>query len=100
MYETASAPAKVFVIERIASLLLWSQRRWQVKSYNPLRLPPLSAKFAAMVSVPTLLVLDSLKIAYVRTGVEEYLGAYRQLRDATMTRQNTNQAQAPRSSHG
>jgi hypothetical protein len=100
MYETASAPAKVFIIERIASLLLWSQRQWQVKSYNPLHLPPLSAKFAAMVSVPTLLVLDSLKIAYVRTGVEEYLGAYRQLRDATMTRQNTNQAQMPRSSHG
>jgi hypothetical protein len=100
MYETASAPAKVFIIERIASLLLWSQPQWQVKCYNPLRLPPLSAKFAAMVTVPTLLVLDSLKIAYARTGVEEYLGAFKQLRDATMTRQNTNQAQMPRSSHG
>lgn len=89
MYETASAPAKVFVIERIASLLLWSQPGWRVKSYNPLLLPPLSAKFAAMITVPTLLVLDSLKIAYARTGVEEYLGAFKQLRDATMTRQNT-----------
>ncbi|HEX4267984.1 MAG TPA: hypothetical protein VHY36_08870 [Steroidobacteraceae bacterium] len=100
MYETASAPAKVFIIERVASLLLWSQPRWNVKSYNPLLLPPLSAKFAAMVTVPTLLVLDSLKIAYARTGVDQYLAAYKQLRDAVMTRQNTNQAQMPRSSHG
>lgn len=80
-YETASAPAKVFVIERVASLLLWSQPRWLVKSYNPVLLPPLSAKFVAMVTAPTLLVLDSLKIAYVRTGGEQYLAAYRQLRD-------------------
>jgi hypothetical protein len=89
MYETASAPAKVFIIERVASLLLWSQPRWQVKSYNPILLPPLSPKFVAMVTAPTLLVLDSLKIAYVRTGLEQYLGAYRQLRDAVMMRHNS-----------
>lgn len=89
-YETASAPAKVFIIERVASLLLWSQPRWQVKTYNPTLLPPLSSKFAAMVSGPTLLVLDSLKIAYVRTGAEQYLAAYRQLRETVTTRRNDN----------
>jgi hypothetical protein len=91
MYETASAPAKVFIIERVASLLLWSQPHWVAKSYNPVLLPPLSPKFVSMVTGPTLLVLDSLKIAYVRTGAEQYLAAYRQLRDATMMRHNTNQ---------
>lgn len=98
MYETASAPAKVFVIERIASLLLWSQPQWQVKTYNPTLLPPLSPKFAAMVTGPTLLVLDSLKIAYCRTGAEQYLAAYRQLRDTVMTRHNESQM-PPRSPH-
>lgn len=91
MYETASAPAKVFIIERVASLLLWSQPHWRVKGYNPVLLPPLSPKFVAMVTGPTLLVLDSLKIAYVRTGAEQYLAAYRQLRDTVMMRHNASQ---------
>lgn len=99
MYETASAPAKVFIIERIASLLLWSQPHWQVKAYNPTLLPPLSAKFAAMVTGPTLLVLDSLKIAHVRTGAEQYLAAYRQLRGTVMARHNDSPT-PPRSPHG
>jgi hypothetical protein len=98
MYETASAPAKVFIMERIASLLLWSQPQWQVRRYNPTLLPPLSSKFAAMVTGPTLLVLDSLKIAYARTGAEQYLAAYRQLRETVLTRHNDNQLQ-PRSPH-
>jgi hypothetical protein len=98
MYETASAPAKVFIIERIASLLLWSQPQWKVARYNPLLLPPLSPKFVATVTGPTLLVLDSLKIAYCRTGAEQYLAAYRQLRDTVTTRHNESQIQ-PRTPH-
>jgi hypothetical protein len=94
-YETASAPAKVFIIERVASLLLWSQPHWQVKTYNPTLLPPLSPKFAAMVSGPTLLVLDSLKIAYARTGAEQYLAAYRQLRETITVRRNDNTTRSP-----
>jgi hypothetical protein len=99
MYETASAPAKVFIIERMASLLLWSQPQWRVKTYNPTLLPPLSAKFAAMVTGPSLLVLDSLKIAYTRTGAEPYLVAFRQLRETILTRQKDSLTQ-PRSAHG
>jgi hypothetical protein len=97
MYETASAPAKVFIIERVASLLLWSQPRWQVRRYNPTLLPPLSSQFASMVG-PTLLVLDALKIAYTRTGAEQYLAAFRQLRETITTRHNDNPVQ-PRCAH-
>jgi hypothetical protein len=99
MYETASAPAKVFIMERIASLLLWAQPQWRVKAYNPTLLPPLSPQFVAMITGPTLLVLDSLKIAHVRTGAEQYLTAYRQLRETIMMRHNNDSMQA-RSSHG
>lgn len=99
MYETASAPAKVFIIERIASLLLWAQPQWKVKAFNPTLLPPLSPQFVAMITGPTLLVLDSLKIAYVRSGAEQYLTAYRQLRETVTMRHNSDSMQ-PRSSHG
>ena len=95
MYETASAPAKVFIIERMASLLLWAQPDWRVKSYNPTLLPPLSPQLVAMVTGPTLLVLDALKIAYVRSGAEQYLGAFRQLRDTIITRHNARRNEAP-----
>jgi len=99
MYETASAPAKVFIIERVASLLLWSQPQWRVRTYNPRTLPPLSPNFVSMVTGPTLLVLDSLKIAHVSTGAEQYLVAYRQLRETVMMRHKENSMQ-PRSPHG
>lgn len=80
-YGTGTAPAKVFVIERLASLVLWSQPRWIVKSYDPLRLPRLGARHLATVTVPDLLVLDALKIAHRQSGTEHYLSMYRQLRE-------------------
>lgn len=78
-YGTATAAAKVFVIERLASLLLWSQPHWIVKSYDPLRLPRLATR--PLVTTADLLVLDALKIAYRRSGAEPYLSMYRQLRE-------------------
>lgn len=85
-YGTGTAPAKVFVIERLASLLLWSQPQWIVRSYDPLRMPRVS-RHLAMVTVADLLVLDALKIAYRRTGTEPYLALYRQLRERLSQRQ-------------
>ena len=65
--------AKVFVIERLASLLLWSDRRWKIKSFNHLTSSPVSP------STADLLVLDALKIAYRQTGAKSYLDTFREL---------------------
>ena len=65
--------AKVFVIERLASLLLWSNRRWKVRSFNHLTSSPRSP------STADLFVLDALKIAYRQTGAESYLDTFREL---------------------
>jgi hypothetical protein len=73
-------PAKVFVIERLASLLLWSNPRWRVQSFNPSFLSPSS------VTSPDLLVLDALKIAYTRSGAEPYLETFLKLRPAMIPR--------------
>jgi hypothetical protein len=88
-YGTGTAPAKVFVIERLASLILWSQPEWVVKSYDPLKLPPLHPNRLATVTVPDLLVLNALKIAHRGTGAEQYLTMYRQLRERLSHRQPT-----------
>jgi hypothetical protein len=85
-YGTATAAAKVFVIERAASLLLWSQRHWVVESYNAMLLPQASARLLEVAGAPDLMVLDALKIAYVKSGAEQYLALYRHLRERLVQR--------------
>lgn len=76
LYNVPGVPAKVFVIERLASLLLWSNPRWRVKSF---------ARPGAATS-PDLVVLDALKIAYTQSGAEPYLEAFRKLRPGVLSR--------------
>jgi hypothetical protein len=78
-HDVPDVPAKVFIIERLASLLLWSDRRWRVKSFS---YPTLSGT----VKHPDLLVLDALKIAYVQSGAEPYLETFRKLCAGTASR--------------
>lgn len=85
-YGTASAPAKVFVIERVASLLLWSQKQWVVERCNPILLPQASARLLQVAGGPDLMVLDALKIAYAKSGTEHYLALYRHFRDNILKR--------------
>lgn len=87
-YGTATAPAKVFVIERVTSLLLWSQRQWTVETFNPILLPQASAKLLQVAGGPDLMVLDALKIAYTKSGTEHYLALYRHFRDQIVRRAN------------
>ncbi len=72
------APAKVFVIERLASLLLVTQQaRWTVRAYNPLSLPcsvPENQPYAA-----ALVAMDALKRAWRTTGHPQYLHAWQAL---------------------
>jgi len=79
IYGAWTAPAKVFVIERVASLLLCSQSRWKAAA------PDLSS--FRVEANPELLVLDALKIACSETGKQTYLTVYRQLRERFAARQ-------------
>lgn len=77
-YGTDPTPMKVFVMERAATLLLASRKRWQAAVYNPYRLlltgSPLSGyQFE-------LLLFDALKIAYLTRGQAEYKDAFLRLR--------------------
>lgn len=85
-YGTATAAAKVFVIERVASLLLWAQKQWTVERCNPILLPQASAKLLQVAGGPDLMVLDALKIAYTKSGTEHYLALYRHFRDNILKR--------------
>ncbi len=87
-YGVKSAPAKVFVMERLASLLLWSQSRWRVKAFTP------AALLQSASLNPEMLMLDALKIAYVQSGTPRYLDMFRLLREQIAARQN-NAASAP-----
>lgn len=79
------APLKVFVIERVATLLLWS-RHWSVKSCDPARLPLSPSPLANLLSVADLSILDALKIAYECSGFERFLSLYAQLRGKVLQR--------------
>jgi 2-polyprenyl-3-methyl-5-hydroxy-6-metoxy-1,4-benzoquinol methylase len=102
-YGTATAPAKVFVIERVASLLLWSQKQWTTACFNPILMPQASAKLV-QVAGPDLLVLDALKVAHTKSGTEHYLALYRHLREQIIQRANrapgAGTAQSPGASPG
>jgi hypothetical protein len=56
-------PAKVFLIERIASLLLALSERWTIKHFDPLRLPFATSRVAGHRD--ELITLDALKQTYL-----------------------------------
>lgn len=85
-YGAVTAPAKVFVIERVASLLLWSEKQWVTQSYDAVLLPLASARLLEIASAPDLLVLDALKIAYAESGAERYLTLYSHFREKLIQR--------------
>ncbi|MFZ3019767.1 MAG: glycosyltransferase [Gallionella sp.] len=76
------APNKVFVIERIASFLLATQRHWRVKAYNSTLLPYAKGNFAKYRH--ELLLMDALKIASVEQGYPEYLATFSEVRQSVM----------------
>ena len=77
-HDGGGVPTKVFVIERLASLMLATERRWTACAFNPMGLPwsqsPLSRFRLEMA------FLDSLKIAYAAEGRPQYLEAFHELR--------------------
>ncbi len=77
-YNSQAAPAKVFVMERVASALLATQGHWRVRAYNPMLLPFSSSPISTLG--PALAALDALKIAYLVEGRDQYLDAFFRLR--------------------
>ena len=83
---TAAGQLHAVAIEQVASLLLWSQPQWVLGACNAVRLPLSQAPIATLVSLPDFMVLDSLKMAYTRSGAEQYLGIFQQLRNKIVER--------------
>lgn len=84
-HDDGSAPNKVFVIERIASLLLATEPRWKVKAYNPLALPFSPDPIARFER--ELILLDSLKVASATQGYSQYIELYSRIRESLVRMQ-------------
>lgn len=79
---------KVFLIERIASFILNTQK-WNVKVYDPTKLP-LSQK-SLNPFIPEFCVLDALKIAYRNQPFKKYLEEYLRRRSTIAEKHNSSQ---------
>jgi hypothetical protein len=77
---TLQVPAKVFIMERIASLMLATKPHWRIKPYNPFVLPT----SAAIISRFTLelMILDALKITYNTVRHPQYATAFAQVSES------------------
>jgi hypothetical protein len=71
-------PAKVFVMERIISLLLILNDSLKIKAVNPLTLPFTSAQISNYKNY--LIILDALKISFKETNMPETIEIYLQMR--------------------
>lgn len=81
-YANGFVPAKVFVQERVVSLLLLAERHWRVRHFDPLRLPMSESILRAYPA--DLLVLDALKTAAIETGHDNYLKLFQQVRNTLL----------------
>jgi hypothetical protein len=75
--EATPAQMKIFILERVVSLLL-ATRRFTVRNFPPFALP-LSAPFVG--HLPEIVALDALKIAYAQTGEKLFLRQFVERRD-------------------
>lgn len=78
-YDTGFLPAKIFVMERIVSLLLAADTQWSIRSFNPLMLPLMFPQ--ANLFAKEFIMLDALKMAAAATGRTEYLHVFADLRE-------------------
>ncbi len=73
------APRKVFVMERMASLLLATQPRWRTSAANPFTMGWSKSRLARFPHEA--LLSDALKIAFRDQRYPQYLQAFAQLRE-------------------
>jgi hypothetical protein len=77
-------PAKVFIIERIISLLLITHKNFSVKAFNPINLPFTAAGISNYKNI--LIILDALKISFVETNAPEYIESYLEIRSNLLSK--------------
>lgn len=77
-YGEQSVPIKVFIMERLATLILATQEKWLINAFNPFALASSSTQFSPFHLEAIL--SDALKIAYKKQNNEEYLQAFFHLR--------------------
>lgn len=75
-YHGAKIPTKVFIMERIASLLLATDGSWAARGYNPFDIS-ISTLFPEHLK--TAILCDALKIAYRTLGHDAYMIKYIEL---------------------
>ena len=78
-YEQTRAPAKIFLIERVVSLILATQRTWKVRNFNPMTLPIANERLGRFGT--ELAAMDALKRAANETGFGHYVAAFLNLRN-------------------
>lgn len=75
-----SAQRKVFMMERMASLLLLDRKRWRTCAANPFTMGWSMTRFREHPKEAV--ISDALKMAHNDNGFPEYLQAYAQIRNA------------------
>jgi len=78
VYGVQAVPVKVFIMERLATLILATQDKWVTNIYNPFSLASSSTQFNQFHLEAIL--SDALKIAYRKQNNAEYLQAFFHLR--------------------
>jgi len=73
-----AAQRKVFIQERLASLLLSTNARWRVKAADPFGFGWSMTRFRQFPHEAV--VSDALKTAFLKTGFPEYMRAYSEIR--------------------
>jgi len=73
-----AAQRKVFIQERLASLLLSTDARWRVKAADPFGFGWSMTRFRQFPHEAV--VSDALKTAFLKTGFPEYMRAYSEIR--------------------
>jgi len=73
-YKTSTAPMRTFVMERIATLLLHTERHWKSKNHPSYQCAV--GKMSVARATTALLALDALKQIYANTHADEYLFSY------------------------
>lgn len=71
---------KVFLMERVASIILAQESRWRSVAYNPFVLTP--SQFATSLFDTAAVISDALKTAYAKTGYEEHRNAFMKMRES------------------
>jgi hypothetical protein len=79
LHYRVAAPAKVFIIERMASALFATQSGWKLRAHNPMLLPLANPAFQTLGA--ELASLDALKIAHQLAPQPQFRKAFFSLRD-------------------